>query len=100
MTESHQILSNLRRPKILISAARLGLAHYRRDADLRSITGSNRTPDRAFAIETLLRHEALLESERKDGAASYSIQKHIRVLTALLGEFRLPLPDLRVVKPN
>ncbi|MBR9863772.1 DUF6477 family protein [Neptunicoccus cionae] len=98
MPESHEILSNLRRPKILISAARLGLAHYRRDADLRFITGTSRTPTREFAIETLLRREALLETDRRDGAAGYSIQKHIRVLTALLGEFRLPVSSLRVVK--
>ncbi|GGA24120.1 DUF6477 family protein [Neptunicoccus cionae] len=100
MFESHEILSNLRRPKILISAARLGLAQYRRDSDLRYITGTSRTPTRDLAIETLLRREALMETDRKEGAAGYSIQKHIRVLTALLGEFRLPVPKLRIVKPG
>lgn len=90
MLDTHQILNNLRRPKILIRAARLGMAGYKREADLRFITRTTKTPPRDAAIETLLFRESELETNRTAGTAGYSVQEHIRVLTALLAEIRLP----------
>ncbi|MEJ6708239.1 MAG: DUF6477 family protein [Amylibacter sp.] len=90
MINTHTILSNLKRPKILISAARLGMANYDRDADLRFIVKTQNTPNHGAAIETLLTREQELEVRRKDEQTSYSVQEHIRVLTALLAEVRFP----------
>ena len=90
MLNTHRILSALRRPKILIRAARLGLADYNRDADLRYIARTQKTPRPEEALETLISQEMDLETSRKDGDARYSVHQHIRVLTALLAEARLP----------
>ena len=90
MLNTHQILSALRRPKILIRAARLGLSEYNRDADLRYIARTTKTPRVGEAIETLISQEKELETSRRDGDARYSVHQHIRVLTALLAEARLP----------
>lgn len=90
MLDTHQILNNLRRPKILIRAARLGMAGYKREADLRFITRTTKTPQHEAAVETLLVRESELETNRTAGTAGYSVHEHIRVLTALLAEIRLP----------
>ncbi len=90
MTNSISTLNSLKRPKILISAARLGLANYDRDADLRFIVKTGRTPCHDAAIESLLTRESALEDNRKEGHAGYNVQEHIRVLTALFAEVRLP----------
>lgn len=99
MTNIHATLSKLRRPKILINAARLGMADYDRNVDLRFIVRSDRTPSHGDAIETLLAREGDLESGRKSGTADYSIQEHIRVLTALLAEVRLPGITRKAIAP-
>jgi hypothetical protein len=90
MINAHTLLNTLKRPKILISAARLGMADYDRDTDLRFIVKTGQTLDHNAAIETLIAKEGELESNRKNGQAHYSVQEHIRVLTALLAEVRLP----------
>lgn len=90
MINAYSLLSSLTRPKILINAARLGMVDYDRDADLRFIVKTSRTPDHDEAIETLLTREGELEDNRKNAQASYSVHEHIRVLTALLSEVRLP----------
>ena len=90
MLNTHTLLSALRRPKILIRAARLGLADYNRDADLRFIARTKTTPRAGDALKTLISQENELEVSRKEGDARYSVHQHIRVLTALLAEARLP----------
>lgn len=86
----YRLLATLRRPKILIRAARLGLAYYDREADLRHVIRAQRTPTRDRALEQLLIREETLEGARTTGGAGYSVQEHVRVLTALLCEARLP----------
>ena len=39
MTDFRALLSNLRRPRLLIRAAHCGMADYRRDRDLRRLVG-------------------------------------------------------------
>lgn len=99
MINTQTILSSLKRPKILINAARLGMADYNRDADLRFIVKTSTTPDHDAAIETLLARENELESNRKDGNAGYSVHEHIRVLAALLAEARLPFFSQKRLSP-
>jgi hypothetical protein len=57
MIDTLKILNGLRRPKILIRAARLGMAGYNRDADLRYIVRTSSTPRPEVALETLLTRE-------------------------------------------
>ncbi len=91
MTDFRALLADLRRPQLLIRAARLGLADYRRDRDLRRLLDAQPTPIRA--VTRLLGEEEVLEATRKSGDAGYSVSRHIEVLIALMAEVSL-LPRL------
>lgn len=86
-----QLLENLKRPKILVRAARLGLSNYNRETDLPRITRTHKPGSSSATIDRLLNQEHRLETARKSGDASYSVHRHIRVLTAVLAEARLAL---------
>jgi hypothetical protein len=80
------MIAALRRPRILVRAARCGLADYRRDRDLRRLLRLPRSAASARALDTLLAEEQRLETIRTTGEATYSLQRHVAVLTALLAE--------------
>lgn len=82
-------VTDRRRPRLLLSAARHGLSLYRRDRDLpRLLTlGESRMPP----LDALFAAEARFETARRSGTASYSFARHIEVLIALLAELRLTL---------
>ena len=87
MTDFQVLIANLRRPRLLIRAARFGLADYRRDRDLRRLLGQISTPD--HDVERLMSEEERLEEDRRAGEASYSVTRHIDILIALISETRL-----------
>ncbi len=89
MTDMHGLLAEIRRPRLLMRAARLGLACYRRERDLRRLV-PDPEPDRAMA--TLLAEERDLERRRQAGEATYSVTHHVEVLIALIAEARLAPP--------
>jgi hypothetical protein len=89
MTDLAAALGALRRPKILIRAARAGIVDYRRDRDLKRLLRVTRSAPPQQAIGSLLREESRLEATRAAGEATYSIQRHVAVLTAILAEARL-----------
>jgi hypothetical protein len=94
MTELATILAALRRPKILIRAARAGVADYRRERDLKRLLRQRAAP--AQALPSLLDEEGRLEATRTAGEATYNLQRHVAVLTAILAEARLlPLAGVR-----
>ena len=82
-------LSRLRRPKLLIRAARFGLADYDRDRDLRRLMRTPAAPAPRQAMPGLIEEEARLEDIRKSGGAAYSPARHVEVLIALMAEARL-----------
>lgn len=88
MTCSQAVLSHLRRPRLLITAARFGLSDYDRSRDLPRILNS--APPRAASavIEQLISEEAGLEESRRAGMATYSVMRHLDVLIALMDEAR------------
>ena len=88
MTDLASVLNALRRPKILIRAARAGVVDYRRERDLKRLLRQRAAPS-AQALTTLLDEENRLETTRTAGDATYSIQRHVAVLTAILAEARL-----------
>ena len=95
MTDLATILAALRRPKILIRAARAGVADYRRERDLKRLL-RQRGAAPAQALTTLLDEEGRLEANRTAGEATYNLQRHVAVLTAILAEARLlPLARAR-----
>lgn len=89
MTDLTNALKDLRRPRLLIRAARHGLTEYRRERDLlRLIRGASLpSPDRALG--TLLAEEADIEATRRAGDARYSVTRHVELLIAMMGELRL-----------
>lgn len=92
MTDLASVLNALRRPKILVRAARCGVADYRRERDLKRLLHQPRTAP-ADTIGSLLAEETRLEATRTAGEATYSIQRHVAILTAILAEARL-LPQI------
>ena len=89
MTETFVRISALRRPRLLIRAARVGLAEYKRERDLCRLMQTAHIPSPENAVESLLNEEEALEQTRKEGVTGYSSLRHIEVLIALMGEARL-----------
>ena len=89
MTDLLSVVSELRRPKLLIRAARAGLCDYNRNRDLKRLmrTAAAPSPDRAVAA--LIAEEEQLEDTRRAGDADYSLTRHIEILIAMMAEVRL-----------
>ena len=87
MNDFRSLLADLRRPRLLIRAARCGLNDYRRDRDLRRLIPPGLSPD--YTLPQLLDEENRLEDVRKRGDAAYQVGRHIEVLIALMAEVRL-----------
>lgn len=89
MTDLFELVSNLRRPRLLIRAARFGLRDYNRNRDLRRLMRQPTVPSPKSALERLMAEETLLETSRREGAAHYNLMRHIEVLIAMMAEARL-----------
>jgi hypothetical protein len=89
MTDFSALLKDLRRPRLLIRAARHGLCDYRRERDLRRLIRIVPPPSPDRALRALLNEEAEIERNRRAGDARYSVGRHIEILIALMAEFRL-----------
>ncbi|PJF10820.1 DUF6477 family protein [Pseudorhodobacter sp. MZDSW-24AT] len=87
MSDLRALLEDLRRPRLLMHAARFGMADYRRDRDLRRLVSLPASPE--ATVGQLLEQEDKLERNRRRGDAAYSIARHIEVLIALLAEAQL-----------
>lgn len=97
MTDFRTKIHQLQRPKMLIHAARMGLADYRRERDLRRFGYISWPPEKT--LPHLLDAEGHLEECRRNGEMSYSIAQHIDVLIALMGEMRLLPPRPTTPQP-
>ncbi|MBV1866391.1 MAG: hypothetical protein KUG69_00580 [Marinosulfonomonas sp.] len=89
MPDPIQILSNLRRPRLLIRAARFGMTDYNRDRDLKRLTHTTSIPTPERAVSNLMAEESRLEGIRKSGDAAYSVSRHVEILIALMAEVQL-----------
>ena len=81
--------SNLRRPRLLIRAARIGAQNYRRNAHLPRLLGYGVTPRFGPALVMLMALEAEMNEKRENGDAGYSIAAHVDLLTAVMGESQM-----------
>ena len=94
MTDLFALVSNLRRPKLLIRAARAGAMGYNRNRDLKRVMRLTETPSPERALNALIAAEAEIEEVRRQGEANYSFTRHIEILIAMIGEARLlPRPQ-------
>lgn len=89
MSDLFHVFKSLRRPKTLIRAARIGVAQYRREQDLKRLLRAGRAPAPGTGMSRLLTIEQDLEAIRLSGDATYSITKHVEILVALMAEARL-----------
>ena len=89
MTDFRNLLSDLRRPALLLRAARFGLTDYQRDRDLKRLLRESAAGGPEKTLPRLLHEENMLEETRKAGDASYSLTRHIVLLIALLAEVNL-----------
>jgi ABC-type branched-subunit amino acid transport system ATPase component len=82
-------LDALRRPRLLIQAARIGSVAYRRDPALRRLLGTGHVPQTGAALAHLMDMEAELNDQRRSGDLAYSASRHVEILIAMMGEARL-----------
>jgi len=79
-------LASLRRPRLLIRAARFGLADYDRARSLRRLFPEGSVPAAADPLPPLMEQEAACEARRRAGDAAYSVARHVEILVALISE--------------
>jgi hypothetical protein len=82
-------VEGLKRPPLLVRAARFGLDDYNRAGQLPRLLRTLATPRSGEAILRLLDIEADIEERRTAHAADYSVARHIEVIIALMAEARL-----------
>lgn len=95
MQDLLSMLNTLRRPGLLIRAARLGAQDYSRDRHLQRLLGYGALPRHAPALMRLIDIEDTLNDQRRNGDAGYSLPRHLDFLIAMMGEAQL----LRVTRP-
>lgn len=89
MKDLLSMLTSLRRPRLLVRAARCGAAEYRRDRHLQRLLGYGSLPRPAPALVQLMDIERELDGQRRTGDAAYSLIRHVDVLIAMMGEARI-----------
>lgn len=89
MTDLVQAVATLRRPQLMIRAARAGLGDYDRARDLKRLMRVPAAPPPARALSMLLDEEGRIEATRQKGCATYSFARHIDLLIAMMAEARL-----------
>ena len=83
MTDILTHLSKLRRPSLLMRAARIGAAEYRRGAHLARVLGMSAQKD---VLNALCEVEEVLNIQRLQGDGSYNVTRHVDVMIALVAE--------------
>lgn len=78
----------LRRPSVLISAARAGQSGWRRERDLPRLLRCERCPQAGSALPRLRAEEARQNEARLEQAAEYDMHRHVTLMIAILAEMR------------
>ena len=89
MTDLFLRFSALRRPRLLVRAARFGQQDYRRERELKRVLRCADTPRPVTAVSSLLIEEARLEEARLTHDATYNVVRHVDVLICLMAEVQL-----------
>jgi len=79
-------IAQLRRPNLLVRAARFGLDDYVRNTHLKRILNTEIIPRPAPAVVELLELESMLNAARIQKQATYSVARHVDVMIALMAE--------------
>lgn len=86
MTHNQAKLDGLRRPRILVEAARIGAKKYRREYALNRLFKVKRPHTHLAIVNALRIRESEIEANRILADGTYNGCKHIQVLTALIVE--------------
>ena len=79
----------LTRPRLMTRAARAGAESYRRERDLKRFLPKLGLGKKRDAVVAAIRAaEEACEAERRIGAATYSLERHIGLLSALFAEMK------------
>lgn len=95
MQDILSVIAAIRRPRILIRAARIGVADYRRSVHLQRHLGIAPLPNSGAALVELIEMETEMNALRQKGNAGYSAARHVDLMIAIMGEARI----LRASKP-
>ena len=96
MQDIHSQVNALKRPQLLVRAARFGLDEYRRNIHLRRAIRTDAIPGSGSALIQLLEIEREMNTIRIAKSGNYSIARHVEVLIAIMGEAR----HLRATTPR
>ncbi|WP_417807648.1 DUF6477 family protein [Thioclava sp.] len=84
-----QTLEALRRPPLLVRAARFGVQDYSRKRDLKRLLHTSDLPRPGAALFQLIDLEAEQDALRRAGEATYILTRQIDLLIAIMAEARL-----------
>lgn len=96
MQDVLSMLAQMKRPRLLMRAAKSGATEYARNQHLKRLLGSGSMPKHGAALLRLMELEKPMDLMRRNGDASYSKVQHVDLLIAMVGEARL----LRATQPN
>lgn len=88
MQDILNMLETLRRPRLLMRAARIGADDYNRTVHLPRVLGYGTLPRHVKALVRLMEIEGEMNAQRLEDISGYSLLQHIDVLIALVGEAR------------
>ena len=80
--------SPLRRPSMLIRAAKLGQAAWKRERDLKRLLHADDCPPPGASLPRLRAEEERLNAARIEGLAEYDLGRHVNLMIAILAEMR------------
>lgn len=80
--------TGLRRPRVLIRAAREGQTGWKRERDLPKLLRSDDCPAPGAALMRLRAEEEHQNAARQTGAAEYDMRRHVMLMIAILAEMR------------
>ena len=89
----------LKRPSMLVRAAKEGALGYRRKAHLRRYFGEHQQRCGADLLKKIMQLEAEQNVQRKAVQAEYSITQHVDILIALIGEAQILRASLSCMEP-
>lgn len=89
MQDILSMLHALRRPALLMRAARIGADDYRRANHLPRLLGYGVLPRHGAALMKLMEIEGDLNAQRVSGDTGYSLIRHVDILIAIIGEARV-----------
>ena len=89
MKDLLSMLHGVRRPPLLMRAARIGAEDYNRSIHLPRLLGYGAQPRHGTALMKLMEIESDINEQRTSGDAGYNLIRHVDVLIAMLGEARI-----------